>query len=179
MPGMPPRPSGDPATPDLRTLRSIVPKGHDSGRVAVLLAHEGVRDRLEGWLTELRDDRVVVLTPDPTDLQQYDVPVRAARSLADVTGQLRRTGAADLVVDLLDQDRLPDGCADHRALLAAVLPHLAKQGLFVHDRVAAPGDLGGGLGGLAGVLDDPAAHGLARDVRAVALTHELVVVSQR
>ncbi|HEY3528657.1 MAG TPA: glycosyltransferase 61 family protein [Nocardioides sp.] len=176
---MPPRPPGDPAIPDLRALGSIVPKGASGRRVAVLVAHGGVRDRLEAWLSELADDRVLVLTPEPADLPGYDVPVRAARALTEVTDHLRRSGAVDLVVDLLATDRLPEGCPDHRSLLAAVLPHLTRHGLFVHDRVAAPGDLGGGFGGLAGVLDDSADAALGDSVRAVMLTHEPMVVSKR
>jgi len=179
MRGMPSRPSGDPEIPDLRTLRSVLPKAQQGPRRAVLLAHAGVVDRLALWLTELERDGVVVLAPDPSALPEYAVPVRPVRTLGDVTQALRRTGAVDLVVDLLTPDRLPAGCADHRALLTAVLPHLARQGAFVHDRIAGPGVLDGASGGPAGVLDDGADAAFAEDVGTVAITHDLVVVTQR
>jgi capsular polysaccharide biosynthesis protein len=178
MPAMPSS-SGNPGIPDLRALRSIMSKGEQGSRVAVVLAHGGVTDRLVRWLTELSDDRVVVLTPNPRELRGYDVPTHAAATLDDVTARLRLTGAVDLVVDLLDPDRLPAGCADHRALLAAVLPYLSRQGALVHDRVAAPGDLGGAFGGLAGVLDDTVDGAPGGDVATVAITPDLVVVTQR
>jgi len=178
MPGMPPRTSGDPEIPDLRELRSVLPRGRQ-GRVAVLLAHEGVAERLAVWLTELRRYRVVVLTPDPGTLTGYDVPVRAARTLDEITHQLRLSGAVDVVVDLLSHDRLPDGCLDHRALVTTVLPHLARNGAFVHDRVAAPGVLEDATDGLIAVLDDGADPALGEDVGNVAVTRELLVVTQR
>jgi capsular polysaccharide biosynthesis protein len=172
---MPPRASGDPGIPDLRALRSHLPKRGDGGRTVVLLASEAGGDRLAGWLAELADDRVTMLAPDPSRLTGYAVPARRAGTLEEVLGQLRRAGAVDLVVDV--SARLPRGCPDHRTLLLAVLPHLAKRGLLVHDRVAAPGDVAGGAG-LAAALDDPS-DPATRDVGAVVVTRELVAVQQR
>jgi Glycosyltransferase 61 len=182
MPGMPSRPPGDPGIADLRRLRSILPNAQHGPRVAVLLAHDGVADRLGLWLTELTGDRAVVLAPEPSALSGYDAPVRGSRTLDDVVQQLRRSGAVDIVVDLLGHDRLPVGCTDHRALLTAVLPHLARHGALVHDRVAGPGVLDGRPGGLTGVLDDDAdavTPELGADVGVVSITRELVVVTQR
>src|SRR3954466_733380 len=139
MPGMPSRPSGDPGIADLRRLRSVLPSTKQAPRFVVLLAHEGVAGRLAVWLGELERDRVVVVASDPAALPGYDVPVRPVRTLDDLTLLLRRSGPVDMVVDLLTHDRLPAGCADHRALLTAVLPHLARHGALVHDRIAAPG----------------------------------------
>jgi capsular polysaccharide biosynthesis protein len=172
---MPPRASGDPGIPDLRALRSVLPKRGDGGRTVVVLAWGWAGDRLADWLAELARDRVTVLAPDPSRLTGYAVPVRRAGTLDEVLDHLRRQGAVDLVVDL--SERLPRGCPDRRALLLAVLPHLAKGGALVHDRVAAPEDLGGRTG-LIGVLDDPR-DPATRDVGAVAVTRELVVVQQR
>ena len=179
MRGMPPRPSGDPGIPDLRSLRSVLPKRANAPRRVVLLARRGVSDRLAAWLSELESDRVVVLATDPRALSDVDVPVQAAPTLDDVTGALRRTGSADLVVDLLPREHLPAGCPDHRSLLTAVLPHLARHGAFVHDRIAGPGVVEGGAEGLAGVLDDGADPAFAEDVGTVAISHDLVVVTQR
>src|SRR5690348_3132830 len=172
---MPLRASGDPGIPGLRALRSVLPKSRNGGRTAVVLATDGSGKRLAGWLAELADDRVTVLSPDPSRLTGYPVPVRRADTLDEVLADLRRTGAVDLVVHL--SERLLGGCPDHRALLLAVLPHLSRQGAWVHDRVAAPVELGGDAG-LAGVLDDPR-DATTRDVGAVAVTRELVVVQQR
>ncbi len=143
----------------------------------MLLAHAGVADRLGLWLTALARDTVLVLAPDPAPVAGYDVPVRSARTLDDVTQVLRGTGAVDLLVDLLTPDQLPSGCHDHRTLLSAVLPYLARQGAFVHDRIAGPGAVAAAEG-LAGVLDDGADASFAADVGTVAITHDLVVVTQ-
>lgn len=178
MPGMPPRPPGDPEISDLLALRSVLPRGRQ-GRVAVLLAHENVGERLAVWLTELRRYRIVVLTRDPGTLTGYGVAMRLARTLDEITHELRLCGAVDVVVDLLSHDRLPDGCPDHPALVTAVLPHLARNGALVHDRVAAPGVLEDALDGPTAVLDDSADPALGEDVGSVAVTRELVVVTQR
>jgi capsular polysaccharide biosynthesis protein len=179
MRGMPSRPSGDPGIPDLRTLRSALPKRGSDPRRVVLLARGGVSERLAAWLSELESDRVVVLAADPRALSDVAVPVQSAPTLDDVTRELRRTGSADLVVDLLTREHLPAGCSDHRSLLTAVLPHLARQGAFVHDRIAGPGAVDSGAEGLVGLLDDGADPAYAEDVGTVAITHDLVVVTQR
>src|SRR5690242_16598474 len=103
---MPSPASADHPIPDLRALRSILSKGWGNGgaRTAVVLAHAGVTERLEAWLGELAEDRVVVLAPDPAALPAYAVPVRAARTLAEVVTEVRRTGAVDIVADLLTPD---------------------------------------------------------------------------
>jgi capsular polysaccharide biosynthesis protein len=173
---MPPRSSGDPGIPGLRTLRSIVPQARQGPRVAVVLADSSVAERLATWLTELVDDRVVVLAPDLGGLPGYAAPVLVASTLGDVLDLVRRVGPVDLLVDLLDPHALPEGCADHRALLDAVLPHLARHGVLAHDRIAAPA----GLDALTSVLPSRGRGAeLAGDVLAVAVTHDLVVVSQR
>src|SRR4051794_30209996 len=172
MRGMPPRESGDPGIPDLRAARSALPKRRGGARTAVVLAADGAGGRLAGWLAALAEDRVTVLPPDPNRLTGHVVPVRRAATLDEVLDHLRRAGSVDLVVNLSGQP--PPGCIDHRTLLLALLPYLAKRGAVVHDRVAVP-DAGDGGRGLAGVLDRDAS---ARDV-GVVVTPELVVVQQR
>ncbi len=109
---------------------------------------------------------------------------------AQLNGQLRRIGAVDVVVNLLPADRLPEGCSGHLDLFRVVVRHLARGGVFIHDRTTAPGEVGASLAEWLGFLDaaeDPGRReGLGRleteatrSVGAVAVTRDLVAVTKR
>ncbi len=150
-----------PGIPALRTVRSLLPSARQVRSVVVLCQRDDPT-RLTAWLAELADDRVVVLDAG-TDLA----------GLTDLTRHLRRVGPVDLMIDLLASDRLPADCTDRRALLSTVLPHLAKGGAVVHDRAAARDDRGAGMAATAALVDTDG------DVAALAITPELLVVTQR
>lgn len=164
--------------PAIGVLWHLLPGGRGRRRRVAILGHGGVVDRVEGWLEALLEEGdvgpVTVLATAPLDLPLRDgVRMRPAGVLAELTTGLRHCGAVDAVVSLLDAAHLPVGCPDHPALLRAVLPYLARNGVLAHDRVAAPD---GGLP-LARVLDHPEAT--LDDVGTVTATRELVAVSQR
>ena len=177
----------------LRPLLSLLPAETGSPRKVVLLADEGIRARVTDWTREFADDDVVVLAPEPApEWDDAGVPgwnFRVERR-AHVSGQLRRIGAVDVVVDLLPADRLPQGISGHLDLFLVVVRHLTRGGVFIHDRTTAPGQVDTSLAEWLDFLDraeDPSRRQslgrleteAARSVGAVAITRDLVAVTKR
>lgn len=179
--------------PELRDLRSLLPRRGETPRRVVLLADEGIRRRVTDWVTYFTDDEVVIVSPEPApEWQEGEPPVRVvlAESLQQVNARLRELGAVDVLVNLLPADRLPLECADHRELFVRVVRHLGRGGAFVHDRSREPGVVGPSLGAWLALLDaveDPARRSelgrleteVARSVGTLAVTRDLVVVTKR
>ena len=177
----------------LGPLRSLLPDVPERPRTVVLLADESIRTRVVDWTRQFADDEVVVLSPEPApEWADAGVPGSSVRMerRAHLTGQLRQIGAVDVLVNLLPADRLPEGCPDHLDLFRAVVRHLVRGGVFIHDRTTAPGEVSSSLAEWLGFLDaaeDPGRReGLgrldtevARSVAAVAVSRDLVVVTKR
>ena len=174
-------------------MLSLLPGGTGQPRKVVLLADEGIRGRVTDWTREFADDDVVVLAPEPApEWDDAGVPAwnfRVERR-PHVSGQLRRIGAVDVVVNLLPEDRLPQGVAGHLDLFLLVVRHLTRGGVFIHDRTTAPGEVGTSLAAWLDFLDqaeNPRRREslgrleteAARSVGAVAVTRDLVAVTKR
>jgi capsular polysaccharide biosynthesis protein len=177
--------------PGLHALRSVLPGGE--GRVVVLLADESMRNRVSEWIRELDGDDVLVLTPEPApEWEEAELPFRIERagSIGQITTQLGKIGAIDLLVNLLPSARLPVECEDHTELFVKVFRHLRRGGAFVHDRTAAPGEVDPSLSAWLTFVDTAedrgrraelgrAATETARSVGTIAVTRDLIVVTKR
>ena len=115
--------------------------GTAGNRTVVILTHPTLRDPVRSWIAEFARDRVLVLAPDEAaewDLGGCGVDFGPAATFGQLTRQLKKVGAIDVVVTLLPTELLPGTDSDQFSLFSRVFRFLKPGGAYLLDRAVVP-----------------------------------------
>ena len=115
--------------------------GTPGKRTVVIVAHPSLRDPVRSWMAEFARDRVVVLAPDEAaewDLAGAGVEFGIAATFGELTRELKKVGAIDVVVTLLPTELLPGTDSDQLSLFSRIFRFLKPGGAYLLDRAVVP-----------------------------------------
>jgi capsular polysaccharide biosynthesis protein len=112
-----------------------------SDRAVVLLADSSRRAEVTRWMERFPSDHVHLISDEAAPEWEVEEG-RAAHyegdSLFRISRNIGLVGPVDILVDLLPDELLPDGAANHHDIWRRLFFHVKPHGLYVIDRTAAP-----------------------------------------